>query len=292
MYDNQKNSLLILVDGSFYLYRFYYAYPELYNHINEPIGAIHGLLVMLKKILIRYQPNYMAVIFDSAGKTFRHELFQYYKSNRSEIPENLFYQIKFAPFIIKLIGLTTLTIHGVEADDIIGTLALEASKNGLHVLIMTGDKDMTQLVSSNITMMNYMSNTLGPKEVELKFGIPPSLIVDYLALIGDRSDNIPGVPGIGKKTATILLNQLGGIKSLYQHLDQIRLLNMRGSKNVTDKLNKYRKFAFLSYQLATINTNIILHLSYDQLIIRKPEYEILIDLQKRFNITIYDFNFM
>lgn len=191
---------LILVDGSSYLYRAYHAFPPLTNSAGEPTGAMYGVLNMLKSLLLQYKPSHAAVVFDAKGKTFRDELFEDYKSHRPPMPDDLRAQIEPLHQMVKAMGWPVLVISGVEADDVIGTLAREADKQGRPVLISTGDKDMAQLVTPNITLINTMNNTiLGPEEVAGKYGIPPELIIDYLALMGDSSDNIPGVPGVGEK---------------------------------------------------------------------------------------------
>ncbi|UDG79845.1 DNA polymerase I [Candidatus Steffania adelgidicola] len=270
------NNPLILVDGSSYLYRAYYAYPLLKNSIGEPTGAIYGVLNMLKSILKQYKPSHVAVVFDAKGKTFRDQLFKKYKSHRPSMPKDLSDQIIPIYHMVKAMGLTQLSINGVEADDVIGTLALEAARNGRNVLISSSDKDMAQLVSSKITIINTMSNTiLGPEEVKLKFGVPPALIIDYLALIGDNADNIPGVIGIGEKSAKVLLREIGGVAALYQQLDKVSTLNLRGAKTIAAKLEKHREVAFLSYQLATIKTDVPLDVSYDHLIVKAPMVQTL-----------------
>lgn len=188
-----------LVDGSSYLYRAYHAFPPLTNSAGEPTGAMYGVLNMLRSLLLQYQPSHVAVVFDAKGKTFRDDLFAEYKSHRPPMPDDLRAQIEPLHNMVKAMGLPLLVTPGVEADDVIGTLALEAEKAGHAVLISTGDKDMAQLVTPNVTLINTMNNTiLGPQEVCDKYGIPPELIIDFLALMGDSSDNIPGVPGVGK----------------------------------------------------------------------------------------------
>ncbi|WP_067568329.1 DNA polymerase I [Candidatus Hoaglandella endobia] len=274
---------LILVDGSSYLYRAYHAFPTLTNSVGEPTGAIYGMLNMLNSLLVHYRPSHVAVVFDAQGKTFRDELFESYKSNRPPMPKNLCVQITQLYKIVTAMGLPLLAISGVEADDVIGTLALAAARDGSDVLISTSDKDMAQLVSPKITLIDTMSNTiLGPKEVQMKFGVPPELIIDYLALMGDRSDNIPGVPNVGVKTAQALLNGLGGLTRLYQQLDNIRNLSFRGAKNMATKLEQHRDVAFLSYQLATIKTDVVLDVSYDILTVKEPDVEALLLLCQRY----------
>ncbi|ORM62471.1 DNA polymerase I [Pantoea rodasii] len=274
---------LILVDGSSYLYRAYHAFPPLTNSAGEPTGAMYGVLNMLKSLLMQYQPSHVAVVFDAKGKTFRDELFEHYKSHRPPMPDDLRAQIEPLHEMVKAMGLPLLAVSGVEADDVIGTLALEAEKQGRAVLISTGDKDMAQLVTPGITLINTMTNTvLGPEEVEQKYGVPPSLIIDFLAMMGDSSDNIPGVPGVGEKTAQALLQGLGGMQSIYDNLEKVADLSFRGAKTMAAKLEQNRDVAFLSYQLATIKTDVELELGCDQLIVNEPDVEALQSLFGRY----------
>ncbi|KNC13491.1 DNA polymerase I [Pantoea sp. RIT-PI-b] len=274
---------LILVDGSSYLYRAYHAFPPLTNSAGEPTGAMYGVLNMLKSLLMQYQPSHVAVVFDAKGKTFRDELFEHYKSHRPPMPDDLRAQIEPLHEMVKAMGLPLLAVSGVEADDVIGTLALEAEKLGRPVLISTGDKDMAQLVTPAITLINTMTNTvLGPEEVEQKYGVPPTLIIDFLAMMGDSSDNIPGVPGVGEKTAQALLQGLGGMQSIYDNLDKVADLSFRGAKTMAAKLEQNRDVAFLSYQLATIKTDVALDLTCDQLIVNEPDVEALQTLFSRY----------
>ncbi|MGK3126706.1 DNA polymerase I [Candidatus Pantoea formicae] len=274
---------LILVDGSSYLYRAYHAFPPLTNSAGEPTGAMYGVLNMLKSLLMQYQPSHVAVVFDAKGKTFRDELFEHYKSHRPPMPDDLRAQIEPLHEMVKAMGLPLLAVTGVEADDVIGTLALEAEKQGRAVLISTGDKDMAQLVTPGITLINTMNNTvLGPEEVEQKYGVPPSLIIDFLAMMGDSSDNIPGVPGVGEKTAQALLQGLGGMQSIYDNLEKVADLSFRGAKTMAAKLEQNRDVAFLSYQLATIKTDVELELGCEQLTVNEPDVEKLQNLFGRY----------
>ena len=274
---------LILVDGSSYLYRAYHAFPPLTNSAGEPTGAMYGVLNMLKSLLMQYQPSHVAVVFDAKGKTFRDELFENYKSHRPPMPDDLRAQIAPLHEMVKAMGLPLLAVSGVEADDVIGTLALEAEKQGRAVLISTGDKDMAQLVTPGITLINTMTNTvLGPEEVENKYGVPPALIIDFLAMMGDSSDNIPGVPGVGEKTAQALLQGLGSMKTIYDNLDKIADLSFRGANTMATKLEQNRDVAFLSYQLATIKTDVELELACEQLTVNEPDVEALQTLFSRY----------
>ena len=274
---------LILVDGSSYLYRAYHAFPPLTNSAGEPTGAMYGVLNMLKSLLAQYNPSHVAVVFDAKGKTFRDELFEHYKSHRPPMPDELRAQIEPLHEMVRAMGLPLLAVSGVEADDVIGTLALEAEKKGLSVLISTGDKDMAQLVTPAITLINTMSNTiLGPEEVEQKYGVPPALIIDFLAMMGDSSDNIPGVPGVGEKTAQALLQGLGSMQTIYDNLDKVADLGFRGAKTMATKLEQNRDVAFLSYQLATIKTDVELALPCEELTVTEPDTEALQALFSRY----------
>ncbi|CAI1185550.1 DNA polymerase I [Serratia marcescens] len=274
---------LILVDGSSYLYRAYHAFPPLTNSAGEPTGAMYGVLNMLRSLLLQYQPSHVAVVFDAKGKTFRDDLFAEYKSHRPPMPDDLRAQIAPLHSMVKAMGLPLLVTPGVEADDVIGTLALEAEKAGHAVLISTGDKDMAQLVTSNVTLINTMNNTiLGPQEVCDKYGIPPELIIDFLALMGDSSDNIPGVPGVGEKTAQALLQGIGGLDALYGNLENIATLSFRGAKTMAAKLEQNKEVAYLSYKLATIKTDVELDLTCADLTVSEPDVDTLQQLFKQY----------
>ncbi len=274
---------LILVDGSSYLYRAYHAFPPLTNSAGEPTGAMYGVLNMLRSLILQYQPTHAAVVFDAKGKTFRDELFEHYKSHRPPMPDDLRAQIEPLHAMVKAMGLPLMAVSGVEADDVIGTLAREAEKMGRPVLISTGDKDMAQLVTPGITLINTMSNTiLGPEEVVNKYGVPPELIIDFLALMGDSSDNIPGVPGVGEKTAQALLQGLGGLDTLYAESDKIASLSFRGAKTMAAKLEQNKEVAYLSYQLATIKTDVELELTCDKLEVQAPAVEELMAMFQKY----------
>ncbi|CNL22815.1 DNA polymerase I [Yersinia proxima] len=274
---------LILVDGSSYLYRAYHAFPPLTNSKGEPTGAMYGVLNMLRSLLLQYRPSHVAVVFDAKGKTFRDELFAEYKSHRPPMPDDLRAQIEPLHQMVKAMGLPLLVVSGVEADDVIGTLAQEAEKAGHAVLISTGDKDMAQLVTPNITLINTMNNAiLGPQEVCEKYGVPPELIIDFLALMGDSSDNIPGVPGVGEKTAQALLQGLGGLDSLFSNLDKISTLTFRGAKTMSAKLEQNKDVAYLSYKLATIKTDVELDITCDELNVSAPDDDQLHQLFSRY----------
>ena len=257
---------LVLVDGSSYLYRAFHAFPPLTNSAGEPTGAMYGVLNMLKSLISQVQPSHIAVVFDAKGKTFRDEMFEQYKSHRPPMPDDLRKQIQPLHDIIRALGIPLLVIEGVEADDVIGTLAIAASKANQKVLISTGDKDMAQLVDDNIMLINTMNNTLLDREAVIeKYGIPPELIIDYLALMGDSADNIPGVAGVGEKTALGLLQGIGSMAEIYANLDKVAELPIRGAKKLGDKLLAEKEMADLSYRLATIKTDVALNITPEQL---------------------------
>ncbi|MGH1460549.1 MAG: DNA polymerase I [Neptuniibacter sp.] len=257
-----SNSPLILVDGSSYLYRAFFAsqQADLRNSAGIPTGAIRVVTSMLKSLIKQYPESPIAVIFDAKGKTFRDEIYSEYKAQRPPMPDDLRSQVEPIHNIIKAMGFPLIVEEGVEADDVIGTMAREASALGIDTLISTGDKDMAQLVDKHVTLINTMTDTLMDIQgVKDKFGIPPELIIDYLALMGDKVDNIPGVPGVGEKTALALLQGIGGLQDLYANLDKIADLGFRGSKTMAKKLEENREEADLSYLLATIKCDVELH---------------------------------
>ena len=257
---------LVLVDGSSYLYRAFHAFPPLTNSAGEPTGAMYGVLNMLKSLISQVQPSHIAVVFEAKCKTFRDEMFEQYKSHRPPMPDDLRKQIQPLHDIIRALGIPLLVIEGVEADDVIGTLAVAASKANQKVLISTGDKDMAQLVDDNIMLINTMNNTLLDREAVIeKYGIPPELIIDYLALMGDSADNIPGVAGVGEKTALGLLQGIGSMAEIYANLDKVAELPIRGAKKLGDKLLAEKEMADLSYRLATIKTDVALDITPEQL---------------------------
>ena len=270
---------LILVDGSSYLFRAYHSPPHLTNSRGEATGAIYGVVNMLKSLLRQFNPSQMVVVFDAKGPTFRNEMYADYKAHRPPMPDDLRSQIAPLHQIIHAMGLPLLCIPGVEADDVIGTLAAAASAEGRHVLISTGDKDMAQLVNAHVTLINTMTDTiLDPTGVKEKFGVGPELIIDFLALMGDKADNIPGLPGVGEKTAQALLQGIGSIADLYQRLDDIAALNFRGSKTIADKLREHRAQLELSFQLATIKIDVDLPQAFHQLHIQPADLSLLADL--------------
>ncbi len=252
-----KTPPFILVDGSSYLFRAFHGLPPLTNSKGQDTGAIYGVINMLRSLIRQYNPTHMAVVFDAKGKTFRDDMYKEYKANRPPMPEELRSQIAPLHDIIRAMGLPIIVEEGVEADDVIGTLSRQATEKGIDTLISTGDKDMAQLVNEHVTLINTMNNQIMTTEgVKEKFGIPPELVIDFLALKGDKVDNIPGVPGVGDKSAQALLNGIGGIKAIYENLDAIAGLSFRGSKTMADKMREFEEQARLSYDLATIKLDV------------------------------------
>lgn len=257
--ENPDKNLLVLVDGSSYLYRAFHALPPLANSRGEPTGAVYGVINMLRKLITDYQPQHIAIIFDAKGKTFRDEIYADYKAHRPAMPDDLIAQIEPLHNIIRAMGLPLVIIEGVEADDVIGTLALQASHRGMNTLISTGDKDIAQLVNNHITLINTMNNTqLDTQGVINKFGIPPNLIVDYLSLVGDSVDNIPGIPGVGPKTAVKWLQEWGSLDEIIKQADQIK-------GKVGDNLREHLTQLPLARTLSTIKIDVALPITINDL---------------------------
>lgn len=274
-------SRLILVDGSSYLFRAFHALPPLTNSKGMNTGAAKGVIGMLKRLQADNPADQLVVIFDAKGPTFRNDIYSEYKANRPPMPEELREQIEPIHNVIRAMGLPLISISGVEADDVIGTLSVMAAAQHRHVLISTGDKDMAQLVNDYVTLVNTMTQTVLDRDgVIEKFGVPPELIIDLLALMGDSVDNIPGVAGVGEKTALALLQNLGGVSDIYTNLDRVPELPVRGAKSLGDKLLVSQDMAELSYVLATIKTDCDLELTDADLISSAPDSERLIELYR------------
>jgi len=273
---------LVLVDGSSYLYRAFHALPPLMTSAGLPTGAVKGVLNMLKSLRKQYPDSPFAVVFDAKGGTFRDAMFAEYKANRPSMPDELRVQVEPLHATVRALGLPLLCVEGVEADDVIGTLARQSAAGGRQVVISTGDKDMAQLVDPHITLVNTMTgSTLDIDGVKEKFGVGPELIIDYLALMGDKVDNIPGVPGVGEKTALGLLTGVGGgLDVLYASLDKVPELPIRGAKGLPAKLLEHKDMAYLSYQLATIKCDVELNVAIDALHPGEPDREALAELYR------------
>ncbi len=270
---------LVLVDGSSYLYRAFHALPPLTNSKGQPTGAAKGVINMLRRLHKDYPGSEVAVIFDAKGKTFRDDIYANYKAQRPPMPDELRSQVEPIHAIIRAMGVPLLIVDGVEADDVIGTLAAQATQLGMDVVISTGDKDMAQLVNRHITLVNTMTETVMDEQGVIdKFGIPANLIIDYLALMGDKVDNIPGVAGVGEKTALALLQGLGSLEAIYSNLDAVAALDFRGAKKMPEKLAIHKDDAFLSYQLATIKCDVELEFGVAELRMTPPDQTALHDL--------------
>ncbi|MGF6391553.1 DNA polymerase I [Pseudomonas plecoglossicida] len=271
---------LVLVDGSSYLYRAFHALPPLTTSKGMPTGAVKGVLNMLKSLRKQYPDSLFAVVFDAKGGTFRDAMFAEYKANRPSMPDDLRVQVEPLHASVKALGYPLLCVEGVEADDVIGTLARSSAAQGRPVIISTGDKDMAQLVDGHVTLVNTMTGSvLDVAGVHEKFGVGPEHIIDFLALMGDKVDNIPGVPGVGEKTAVGLLTGIGGgLSDLYANLDKVPALAIRGAKTLPAKLEEHRDAAFLSYELATIKVDVPLDIEVDALVCGEPDREALMAL--------------
>ena len=267
---------LVLIDASGWLFRAYHALPPLTTARGEQTGAVYGFSNMLRKLLKDYAPQQIAVVFDAPGKTFRDELYPEYKANRDATPEDLNAQFPMIAELVEAMGLPLLAIAGVEADDVIGTLAKQADAAGHEVLIVTSDKDLAQLVNQRVSLLDTMkSRRLDPAGVVEKFGVPPERIIEYLALIGDTSDNIPGVPLVGPKTAAKWLTEHGSLDAILEHATDIK---GKAGENLRASLPQIP----LSRQLATIRCDVELPLRYDQLKPGAPDTARLIQLTRRF----------
>ena len=273
---------LILVDGSSYLYRAFHALPPLSTSSGQPTGAVRGVVAMLRRLCQQYPGTPVVVVFDAKGKTFREDLFEGYKAHRPPMPEDLRAQVEPLHALVRALGLPLLCVPGVEADDVIGTLAVQASREGRAVLVSTGDKDLAQLVDDHVTLINTMNDTrLDAAGVVQKFGVTPAQIIDLLALMGDKTDNIPGVPGVGEKTALALLQRFGSLEGLYADLDAVSgMTSLRGAASVRAKLDSERDKAFLSRELATIRTDVPLDAAEHSLVPAEPDRETLRRLYK------------
>ena len=279
---------LILVDGSSYLYRAFHALPPLTTSSGQPTGAVKGVIAMMRRMIKDYPDSPIVVVFDAKGKTFRDNLYAEYKSQRPPMPDDLRLQIEPIHKIIEAMGLPILIEKGVEADDVIGTLALSAAAQERNVIISTGDKDMAQLVGPYVSLINTMTDKFMDRQgVINKFGVPPELIIDYLALVGDKSDNIPGVPGVGEKIALGMLQGIGGLEDIYNDVETIAELGFRGAKKIPQKMLDHKDLADLSYKLATIKTNVELDRTIDSLINEKTDDQVLLFWFKKLELKTW-----
>ncbi|MYA67688.1 MAG: DNA polymerase I, partial [Gammaproteobacteria bacterium] len=259
MAESADSPALILVDGSSYLFRAFHALPPMTTGRGQPTGAVRGVISMIRNLLNKYPGSRAGIVFDAKGKTFRNDIYVEYKAHRPPMPDELRSQIEPIHRIIRAMGLPLLIVENVEADDVIGTLARQADAANVSTLISTGDKDLAQLVTGQVTLINTMNDELlDPPGVEAKFGVPPERIIDLLALMGDKSDNIPGVPGVGAKTAEKWLKEYGSMRAIIENADAIK-------GKIGEKLRDNIEQLELSYLLATIRTDVPLELGYGQL---------------------------
>ena len=275
------DNTLVLVDGSYYLFRAYHAMPPLTNTAGEPTGVIFGVINMIKKHLVEGGPDYFAVIFDAKGKSFRNDLYKEYKANRPAMPEDLSVQIKPLHDLIRALGIPLLVVEDVEADDVIATLAKQAAKRKIKTIISTGDKDLAQIVDHNIHLINTMSNVrLDPNGVKDKFGVPPEKIIDYLTLIGDSVDNIPGVPKVGPKTAVKWLNEFGCLDQIVSNADKIK-------GKVGENLREFLPKIPLTKELITLKYDVDLNLQPEDLVIGEADNTALLEIYNKWNFTTW-----
>lgn len=278
---------LILVDGSSYLYRAFFAsqQADLRTSTGLPSGAVRVMANMMRSLRKQYPDYHVAVVFDAKGKTFRDDIYPEYKANRASMPDDLRSQVAPIHQMIKAMGFPFLMVEGVEADDVIGTLARQATEKQLPVLISTGDKDMAQLVSDHVTLIDTMKDVKTDREgVIEKFGVPPELIIDYLALMGDKVDNIPGMTGVGEKTALALLQGIGSIDEIAANLDKVAALGFRGSKAFADKFREQEEQVRLSYRLATIKTDVELEQGLEELLLKPVDKESLLAVYREYEL--------
>ncbi|MGY3887801.1 DNA polymerase I [Aeromonas aquatica] len=278
---------LILVDGSSYLYRAFFAsqQADLRTSTGLPSGAVRVMANMMRSLRKQYPDSHVAVVFDAKGKTFRDDIYPEYKATRASMPDDLRSQVAPIHQMIKAMGFPFLMVEGVEADDVIGTLARQATEKKLPVLISTGDKDMAQLVSDHVTLIDTMKDVTTDREgVIEKFGVPPELIIDYLALMGDKVDNIPGMTGVGEKTALALLQGIGSIDQIAANLDKVAALGFRGSKAFADKFREQEEQVRLSYLLATIKTDVELEQELEQLQLGPIDKESLLAVYREYEL--------
>ena len=272
---------MVLIDGSYYLFRAYHAIRDLTNAEGEPTNAIYGVINMMQKHLTEGGPDYFAIIFDAKGKTFRNDLYADYKANRPPMPDDLVCQIQPLHDLIRAMGVPLLMVDGVEADDVIATLSRQAASKGIKTVVSTGDKDLAQMVNDRIHLINTMSNVyLDPAGVEEKFGVQPEQIIDYLSLMGDTADNVPGVPKVGPKTAVKWLNQYGSLDEVIAHADEIK-------GKVGENLREFMPQLPLSRELVTLKYDVELDFTPEELVITAPDNSALKEMYQRWNFRTW-----
>ena len=281
-----NSNKIVVIDGSSYLFRAFFAAPPFATSAGLKTGATYVFINMVKSLMKKHPTNKLILTFDAKGPTFRNDMYSEYKSNRPPMPEDLKHQLYFITRLITAMGIQIVSIPGVEADDVIGTIAKNASEIGFDVLISSGDKDMAQLVSDNVTVIDTMTDSyLTVPLVQEKFGVPPHFIVDFLALKGDKVDNIPGVIGIGDKAAATLIQEIGGIADIYRDVDRVLSSSIRGAKRARTLLIDQRNQAELSYSLATIKTDVPLDFSLESINIKEQNNEEFIEIAKELEFS-------
>lgn len=263
---------LFLVDGSSYIFRAFFALPPLTNSAGLPTNAIYGFTTMMLKFLKQYQPEYLAVALDAGRETFRNQIFAAYKGNRPEAPPTLIPQFPYVRKILQALNIRLLELQGYEADDLIGTLCGAFLDKGCQIVVVSGDKDLMQLVSDGIKLLDTSKEKwIGKAEVKEKFGVDPNQVVEVMGLMGDSIDNIPGVKGIGEKTASTLIQHFRSLENLFDHLHELEKTNLRGIGRIRKTLQEGKDAAFLSRDLARVRTDVPIQVELEQLRYEGPQ---------------------
>ena len=280
------NPRLFLVDGSSYIFRAFFALPPLTNSAGLPTNAIYGFINMMLRFIKQHHPQYLAVVLDAGRETFRNELFADYKGNRPEAPPDLIPQFPYVRKALQALNVSLLELQGYEADDLIATLCNTLSSKDYELIVVSSDKDLMQLVTDGVKLLDSAKDRwIGAQEVKAKFGVEPEKIVDVMGLMGDAVDNIPGVKGIGEKTAIALIQQFGSLENLFEHLDELEKTKLRGVARIRTALEVGKRAAFLSRNLATARTDVPIHVTIDQLVFRNPDANRLRDLFHELEFT-------
>lgn len=280
------NSPIYLIDGSSYIFRAFFALPPLSNSSGLPTQAIYGFTNMTLKFLKVHRPEYMAVVFDAGRETFRNQLYEDYKGNRPEAPADLVPQFPYIRRVLEAMNLPVLELRGFEADDLIATLSKSYSAKGIEVVIVSGDKDLMQLVGPSVRILDTMKGKwIGIEEVKEKFGVEPERVVEVMGLMGDSIDNIPGVKGIGEKTATLLIQRFQSLENLFNRLDDLERAGIKGAARIAKMLRDGKETAFLSRALATVRTDVPIEIELEKLRYRVPDRERLRELFTELGFT-------
>lgn len=275
-----------LVDGSSYIFRAFFALPPLSNSSGLPTNAIYGFANTMLKFLKDQQPDYLAVILDAGRETFRNELYEDYKGNRPEAPPDLIPQFPYIRKVLAAMDIFLMELEGFEADDLIATLSRQFTADGIEVVVVSGDKDLMQLVAERVKILDTAkAKWIGPEGVREKFGVAPEQVVDVVGLMGDAVDNIPGVKGIGEKTAVALIQKFGSLESLYAHLNELENLGLRGTSRIRKALTDQKEAAFLSRRLATVRTDAPVEVKLEQLRYAGPRKDKLHELFTQLEFT-------